>query len=183
MPLYRKPSGELVLRSMQALERPNRSRYYLVVDDQAQQHVVEAADTETWIEMPAEADAEFKARPLIREFLEERERERLSVRVCTRGQRREYCQTPGHGGKVSVALCDWPIHRVKHRARCEQQTGQVILNAVITAAGVTTSPCGCPIETKTCDRRMCPSCRHPVPGKHNTDYCPAHHEMAKRKDI
>jgi hypothetical protein len=66
--------------------------------------------------------------------------------VCSRGSRRETCQTPGCG-KTSVALCDWPL------------------------AGA--------LAGKTCDRRLCASCRR-VQGP-NKDFCGAHAAQANEE--
>jgi hypothetical protein len=180
--LYRKPTGELVLRSVQTLERPDGTKYYLMLDENADQDVAEADEVAGWQELSDTEQEEFRARPNIKAFLDERERQRFSVIVCSRGQRREYCQTPGHERVESEALCDWPIHRIKHRATCTDRTGQIVMRFVPgLVSDVPLALCGCEVEKKTCDRRMCRSCRRPVKGQRNTDYCPAHHALAQAK--
>lgn len=74
----------------------------------------------------------------------------------------------GNGASATVcgmrraASCDSPGCRDPHTALCDYQ---VVRNG----------------KKATCNQKMCERHRNPVPDKHDTDYCGAHHRLAQRE--
>jgi len=78
--------------------------------------------------------------------------------VCTRGPRRVPKGPPCVScGKPSTALCDFQVTR---ELACAGHAGP---------------------STAVCDQPICERCRWPVPGKVDTDYCPAHRDQVMVK--